>query len=610
MDDIYRKVIADAASQVLTGAGTRKEAARAALKRLFPVAPFRDKSGRHWRMSTYVQMAMRTATARAAVDGHLTVMQDAGIDLVIVSTTPWNCSKCDPWEGKILTQSGAAGTVTVEHAIEDGVQVEVEVAATVAEARLSGLFHPNCRHSTAAFLPGITKTPTKVMAPSPPKKTIEPKPDKATPEKDEVKQPEASIRSEAATGRGSDRTDQAQPSLLSHESRRLVDEVRQTLPHGRQAWLDQRLSLDRSPRRQVDALIEEYETDIAELRSKRQTKTIKQRLAEWEQSLARYRRLATLPSDQVEASDAWLFQQAPPKKDYRYKKDPNGALLPPDAYEQYLDGVLATGRSLHDDLRRALDADAEVRRLRQEIQRALVFSEEERITLREKRAELASREADIVRRLLAEIRPMGGQIKVEELHGQAAKDAGVKVVRPDWRDLLDEALPNFPADWLATMKDKTLRLGNARSGRAYYNDYNDVMALDDAIEPAYDGSFGSHSAGVLTHEMGHRMENHVPGLRELEFTYIRRRSTTDGTLEQPQAIYDYGAKEMGYPDRWANPYAGRTYERGFHPDPASESWEVFQMGLESLFGRSGRVIDREDLDEFVLGILATLHHGA
>lgn len=170
VDDIYRKVIADTAGQVLTGARTRKEAARDALKRLTPVAPFRDKLGRQWRMSTYVDMALRTATARAAVDGHLTVMKDAGIDLVMVSTTPWRCPECDPWEGKILTQSGSPGTLTMEHAVEDGVQVEVNVAATVAAARLAGLLHPNCRHSLGAYLPGVTKAPAKVTAPAPKKK--------------------------------------------------------------------------------------------------------------------------------------------------------------------------------------------------------------------------------------------------------------------------------------------------------------------------------------------------------------------------------------------------------------------------------------------------------
>ncbi|MFI6317288.1 phage minor capsid protein [Nonomuraea sp. NPDC050556] len=164
VEDIYRKTIADTAGAVLTGARTRRDAARDALKRLDSVAPFRDSTGRAWKMSTYVDMAMRTATARAAVDGHLATMRDAGLDLVMVSTTPWNCSRCDPWEGKILTQTGAAGVRTMEHAVDDGTQVEVDVAATVAEARLDGLFHPNCRHSLSVFLPGVTKAPTKMKA--------------------------------------------------------------------------------------------------------------------------------------------------------------------------------------------------------------------------------------------------------------------------------------------------------------------------------------------------------------------------------------------------------------------------------------------------------------
>ncbi|MBB4915086.1 phage minor capsid protein [Streptosporangium saharense] len=164
VEDVYRKTIADTAGQVLTGARTRKEAARDALRRLRSEVPFRDKNGRAWKMSAYVDMAMRTATARAAVDGHLATMRDAGLDLVIVSATPYNCPKCDPWEGKILTQNGGAGPRLMEHAIKDGLQVEVDVAASVADARLAGLFHPNCKHSLSVYLPGVTKPPTKPAA--------------------------------------------------------------------------------------------------------------------------------------------------------------------------------------------------------------------------------------------------------------------------------------------------------------------------------------------------------------------------------------------------------------------------------------------------------------
>ncbi|HUR07004.1 MAG TPA: phage minor capsid protein [Nonomuraea sp.] len=160
VEDIYRKVIAETAGRVLIGAETRREAVQRALDRLTAkgITGFRDGSDppRTWGMREYVEMAMRTATARAAVDGHLSRLRDAGINLVSVSRLPNTCKRCGPWEGKVLGLSGAAGT-RVEESPLTGIQVFVQVAGTVDEARLAGLLHPNCRHSLNAFIPGVSR---------------------------------------------------------------------------------------------------------------------------------------------------------------------------------------------------------------------------------------------------------------------------------------------------------------------------------------------------------------------------------------------------------------------------------------------------------------------
>ncbi len=90
-------------------------------------------------------MATRTATGRAAVDGHTDRLQANGHDLIIVSNAPQECDLCRPFEGKVLSISGAPRI--------DGVQP----MTTLADARRRGLFHPNCRHSTALYLPGVTR---------------------------------------------------------------------------------------------------------------------------------------------------------------------------------------------------------------------------------------------------------------------------------------------------------------------------------------------------------------------------------------------------------------------------------------------------------------------
>jgi hypothetical protein len=72
------------------------------------------------------------------------------MDLVIVSDAPQECPLCRPWEGEVLSLSGATvGTI-------DG-SGGVRVAGTLPEATAAGLFHPGCRHSLGAYQPGITK---------------------------------------------------------------------------------------------------------------------------------------------------------------------------------------------------------------------------------------------------------------------------------------------------------------------------------------------------------------------------------------------------------------------------------------------------------------------
>lgn len=161
--DTYRGVVARAAAAPLLGAQTRRQAAQAALDEFAArgVRGFVDRSGRSWELRSYVEMAMRSATARASLDAHSDRLGAAGVDLVLVSQAPEECPLCRPWERKVLARSGAPGrrTVEVEHATEDGETVRVEVAGSLPEARAAGLMHPNCRHRVSAYLPGVSRIP-------------------------------------------------------------------------------------------------------------------------------------------------------------------------------------------------------------------------------------------------------------------------------------------------------------------------------------------------------------------------------------------------------------------------------------------------------------------
>lgn len=140
--DTYRNVVAEASAQVLTGTQTRREVAQVVLNRFVDrgVRPFRDKSGRTWDMASYAEMAVRSTTAQAAVQGHLETLSAGGDDLVICSDSTESCPLCNEWEGKVLSISGKS---TEYPSVQDAVA--------------AGLLHPNCTHSLDPFVPGLTR---------------------------------------------------------------------------------------------------------------------------------------------------------------------------------------------------------------------------------------------------------------------------------------------------------------------------------------------------------------------------------------------------------------------------------------------------------------------
>ncbi|CAL9529329.1 phage minor capsid protein [Streptomyces sp. enrichment culture] len=160
--DKFRQVVAEVTATPLLGTGTRRQATQDAMRRWADegVTSFRDRSGRRWQLTSYAEMAVRTSVARAATEAHTRALTDVGVNLVTVSNAPRECPLCRPWEGKVLALTGPPGarTVEVEHAVEDGRMVRVRVAGSLDEARRAGLQHPNCRHSTSAYTPGISRT--------------------------------------------------------------------------------------------------------------------------------------------------------------------------------------------------------------------------------------------------------------------------------------------------------------------------------------------------------------------------------------------------------------------------------------------------------------------
>jgi hypothetical protein len=149
-DDAYRAATVSAALSQILDRATPAEAQAQAWRELSAkgVTGFTDKAGREWTLSSYVEMATRTATQKAFNASHKDRLTQAGIVYFTISTTGRPCPLCAPWEGRVLADAGK-GVAT-----EDG--YTFEIAATVEEATAAGLFHPNCKHTLSAYLPGTT----------------------------------------------------------------------------------------------------------------------------------------------------------------------------------------------------------------------------------------------------------------------------------------------------------------------------------------------------------------------------------------------------------------------------------------------------------------------
>lgn len=136
VDDTYRKLQSEASSMVLSGAQTRLEATDNLLSKFADsgITKFIDKAGRNWNLGSYAEMAIRTNTSHASLQGKMDGYSALGMDLVKVSTIGLTCPICAKWQNVVLSISGKS-----------------EKYHSVETARSQGLFHPNCKHTLMMF---------------------------------------------------------------------------------------------------------------------------------------------------------------------------------------------------------------------------------------------------------------------------------------------------------------------------------------------------------------------------------------------------------------------------------------------------------------------------
>lgn len=153
--NIYRRVIEDVTrDQSATSESARKRLVQKALDRFARdgITSFVDRNGRQYDLVSYTEMAIRAAVTESEVEAYTRQLLHAGIDLVVVSDVPQACDRCERYEGKIISLTGATkAAIWVDP--ETGESRKVPVFASMAEAKAGGLYHIGCRHTIAAWTP-------------------------------------------------------------------------------------------------------------------------------------------------------------------------------------------------------------------------------------------------------------------------------------------------------------------------------------------------------------------------------------------------------------------------------------------------------------------------
>lgn len=152
-EDDYRQAIYNAQVYSNTGAGTYEKAVDMATKDMLSrgLNCVQYVNGARHTLADYADMAIRTASKRAYLQGEGEKRQEWGISTVIVNKRGNPCPKCLPFCGKVLIDDVWSGGP------EDGMDPETGKKYPLMSYAIScGLYHPRCKDSHTTYFPGIS----------------------------------------------------------------------------------------------------------------------------------------------------------------------------------------------------------------------------------------------------------------------------------------------------------------------------------------------------------------------------------------------------------------------------------------------------------------------
>lgn len=136
-------------------------------------------------------------------------------------------------------------------------------------------------------------------------------------------------------------------------------------------------------------------------------------------------------------------------------------------------------------------------------------------------------------------------------------------------NLIMDAKQVYPSEWLDAAGQKYDVITTKVVSRGYWNNSGKTLAI--SLDKDTLGDF-KPGYSTTVHEMGHMMEESIPGLKELEFAFAHERAAINAKRLK------WGKMEEGYQDNWRLTYSGKDY--GYDTD---SGYEIFTTGMEAIF---------------------------
>ena len=183
--------------------------------------------------------------------------------------------------------------------------------------------------------------------------------------------------------------------------------------------------------------------------------------------------------------------------------------------------------------------------------------------------------AEYLKNTLSQVREMGtGDANIKE---------HLSNTRSKVRENIEWAYNNYPTEWVQQSVDHS-DLSVKKVSRGYYNNPRRIIAISGE---------GDSANRTSVHELGHRFEYTVDGIREAEKEFYEKR--TDG--EQPVWLgKGYGRDEVTRKDDFIDPYMGKDYN--------GRAYELVSMGFECAYCDPAKLAQDADMEAWIYGLLA------